>query len=532
MNAILVAHVYGVCNPLRPELQPLYKGNVLYCKASLGNGYRDSIFQLEQGAIRTDGGYAIMKMYVSGGWVDSVQRIPVRSPYTQELVDEVPDASDQQVEQALAAAEKGAAAMSKLTAYERVQILERAAGLLSNKVEDFARTVSLEEGKPLGESRGEAGRIADLLRLSAFEGSQIRGETLPLDAQSATRGKLGMTLRVPCGVVVAITPFNYPLLLVMHKVGPALACGNSGILKPASSTPLSALKLTKVFLEAGLPENALQCITGSGGRIGPKLCSDRRVRKITFTGSTAVGEMLAKASGVKKLSLELGSNSPLVVLPDADINKVAEATAIGGYVNAGQVCISTQRVIVHRKVYMDFLDALRPRVEAIKVGDPLQDDSKLSAMISIQDAERVESWIGEAVGCGARVVTGGQRQGAVVAPTVIADVKPEMRISCEELFGPAVAVTAVDSMEEAIHLANDTRYGLGAGIFTRDLYSALRFAREVQSGTIQINWTPLWRADLMPYGGFKGSGVGREGPRYAVEEMTEIKTVVFHGLDA
>jgi glyceraldehyde-3-phosphate dehydrogenase (NADP+) len=472
-----------------------------------------------------------MKMYISGGWVDSPQAIPIHSPYTQEVIDTVPDATNEQVQQALAATAKGAAAMAKLTAYERTQILMRAADLLSTKVEDLARTVSVEEGKPLSESRGEAGRMADLLRLSAFEGSQVRGETLPLDAQSATRGKLGLTLRVPCGVVVAISPFNYPLLLVMHKVGPALAAGNSVILKPASTTPLSALKLTRVFLEAGLPENALQCITGSGDRIGPALCSDSRVRKISFTGSTAVGEMLAKAAGVKKLTLEIGSNSPLVILPDADISKVAEATAVGGYVNAGQVCISTQRVLVHRKVYADFLDALKPRVEAIKVGDPLKEDSRLSAMISTKDAERVESWISEAVRSGARVVTGGERNGAIVAPTIVADVKPEMRISCEELFGPAVAVTPVTSVEEAIALANDSHYGLGAGIFTRDINSALRFARDVQSGTIQINWTPLWRADLMPYGGFKGSGIGREGPRYAVEEMTEFKTVVFHGID-
>lgn len=472
-----------------------------------------------------------MKMYINGGWVDSPQTLAIRSPYTHEIIDTVPDASDDQVQQTLASAAKGAAVMAKLTAYERTQILMRAADLLSTKVEDLARTVSMEEGKPMSESRGEAGRMADLLRLSAFEGSQVRGETLPLDAQSATRGKLGLTLRVPCGVVVAISPFNYPLLLVMHKVGPALAAGNSVILKPASTTPLSALKMTQVFLEAGLPENALQCITGSGGRIGPALCSDSRVRKITFTGSTAVGEMLAKAAGVKKLSLELGSNSPLVVLPDADISKVAEATAVGGYVNAGQVCISTQRVLVHQKVYADFLDALKPRVEAIKVGDPMKDDSRLSAMISTKDAERVEAWITEAVGSGARVVTGGERNGAVVTPTIVADVKPEMRISCEELFGPAVAVTPVSSVEDAIALANDSHYGLGAGIFTRDINSALRFARDVQSGTIQINWTPLWRADLMPYGGFKGSGIGREGPRYAVEEMTEIKTVVFHGID-
>jgi acyl-CoA reductase-like NAD-dependent aldehyde dehydrogenase len=315
-------------------------------------------------------------------------------------------------------------------------------------------------------------------------------------------------------------------------VGPALAAGNAVILKPASTTPLSSLKLTQVLLEAGLPEDGLQCITGSGSRLGPLLCADPRVRKISFTGSTEVGERLAKIAGIKKLSLELGANCPLVVLPDADVNRVAEATAVGGYVNAGQVCISTQRVLVHRQVYGDFLSALKPLVEAIKVGDPFAQDTKLSAMITVDDAKRVEAWVQEAAKNGARVITGGQREGAVVAPTIVADVNPQMRVSCEELFGPAIAVTPVDTAEEAIALANNSKYGLGAGIFTRDINSAWRFAREVQSGTIQINSTPLWRADLMPYGGFKGSGIGREGPRYAIEEMTEIKTVVFHGIDA
>jgi glyceraldehyde-3-phosphate dehydrogenase (NADP+) len=472
-----------------------------------------------------------MKMYIDGRWVESPEMIPVISPYSGQVVDTVPDATSEQAEQSLAAAARGAKVMANLTAHERYQILMRAADIFATRIEDFARTVTLEEGKPLAESRGEAGRVPDLLRLCAFEGSQMRGETLPIDAQSGARGKVGITLRVPCGVVLAISPFNYPLLLVLHKIGPALAAGNAVILKPASTTPLSALKLTQLFLEAGLPENGLQCITGSGSRLGPILCADPRVRKISLTGSTEVGEKLAKVAGVKMLSLELGSNCALVVLPDADLDKVGEATAIGGYVNAGQVCISTQRVLVHRKVYADFLNVLKPRVEALKVGDPLAADTKVSAMITTKDAERVESWIQEAVQNGARVLTGGERQGAIVAPTVVADVNPQMRISCEELFGPAVAVTPVATTEEAILLASDSKYGLGAAIFTQDINSAWRFAREVPSGTIQINWTPLWRADLMPYGGFKGSGIGREGPRYALKEMTEVKTVVFHGID-
>jgi len=472
-----------------------------------------------------------MKMYISGKWTESPSVTSVVSPYSGQAVDTVPNATLEQIDQALAAAVHGAAAMAKLAAHERSQILNRAADLFALRVEDFARTVSLEVGKPLNEARVEAGRVPDLLRLSAFEGTQLRGETLPVDAQAGVRGKLAYTVRVPCGVVVAITPFNYPLLLVVHKIGPALAAGNAVILKPASATPLSSLKLTEVLLEAGLPEHGLQCITGSGALIGPVLCSDPRVRKISFTGSTEVGESLAKVAGVKKLSLELGSNAPLVVLPDADLQKVAEATAIGGYVNAGQICISTQRVLVHTDVYGDYLDALKPQVEQIKVGDPMAEDTRLSAMISERDAARVENWVQEAVGGGARVVTGGTRDRALFAPTIVADVQADMRISCAELFGPAVAVTPIESVDEAIALANDSLYGLGAGIFTQDIRHAFRFAREVQSGTIQINWTPLWRADLIPYGGFKGSGIGREGPRYAVEGMTETKTVVIHGIE-
>jgi glyceraldehyde-3-phosphate dehydrogenase (NADP+) len=331
--------------------------------------------------------------------------------------------------------------------------------------------------------------------------------------------------------VVAITPFNYPALLVGHKLYPALAAGNAVILKPAASTPLTALRLTALLVEAGLPANAVQCITGPGGELGARLCADERVRKISFTGSTEVGRRITETAGVKKLSLELGANCAVVVLPDADLEQVAAATAVGGYVNAGQVCISVQRVLVDREVYSDFLDALTPKVEAITVGDPFEEGTQLSALINDAAAERVETTIREAVASGATLVTGGKRSGAVVAPTIVADVDPRLRLSREELFGPAVAVTPVAGIDDAIAVANDTAYGLAAGIFTSDVRSALRFAREVDCGSIQINWTPLWRADLMPYGGLKGSGFGKEGPRYTVEEMTELKTIVFHGIE-
>jgi glyceraldehyde-3-phosphate dehydrogenase (NADP+) len=471
-----------------------------------------------------------MEMYVNGQWQQSKTSMAILSPYSGEVVDTVPAATVQDAERALEAAVRGAKAMAALSAYDRTHILERAAEGLAAAAEDLAQTISREEGKPLTEARGEANRMPDFLRLCAFEGAQMRGETLPLDAHVGAKGKLGFTLRQPCGVVVAITPFNYPLLLVLHKVGPALAAGNAVILKPATTTPLTALKMTRIFLEAGLPPDGLQCITGSGPLLGERLCTDPRVRKITFTGSTRVGEQITRVAGVKRLSLELGSNAPLIVLPDADLDVVAAATAVGGYVNAGQVCISTQRVLAQREVYSDYLDALKPRVEALQVGDPLAAGTQLSAMISATEAQRVVDWVDEAVAAGARVVSGGQRQGAVLAPTIVADVTPTMRISCDELFGPAVAVTPFDSLDEALRLANDSRYGLSAGIFTANIKDALRFAREADSGNVHINWTPLWRADFMPYGGFKGSGLGKEGPRYAIEEMTELKTVVIHGL--
>jgi acyl-CoA reductase-like NAD-dependent aldehyde dehydrogenase len=472
-----------------------------------------------------------MKMFINGQWVNSPQMASIYSPYSGEEIDTAPMATPGQVDQALAAAEKGAVIMRNLSAYERTQILMRAADLLDARAEDIAQTISAEVGKPIAESAGAAVRCAELMRLSAYVGAQQRGETLPLDSAQGATGKIGFTLRIPCGVVAAITPYNYPLLLVMHKVAPALASGNAVILKPASQTPFTALKLTEILLEAGLPELGIQCITGSGSRIGPALCADNRVRKISFTGSTEVGEEITKVAGVKRLSLELGSNCPMVVLPDGDIELAAEVAAVAGYVNSGQVCISLQRLIVHREVYGDFLDALKPAVEAIKVGDPKAEDTKLGAMISVKEANRVASWIDEAVQDGARIVTGGEHEGTVFQPTIVADVKPEMRISCDELFGPAVAVTPVDTVDEALALSNDSDYGLAMGVFTRDISKAMRFARDAETGNVHINWSPLWRADFMPYGGLKGSGYGKEGPQYVIDSMTEIKTVIIHGID-
>ncbi len=471
-----------------------------------------------------------MDMFVGGRWQGSSEWVDVVAPYSRDIIDRVPLATTNQVEEALATAHRGAAVMRSLGGAERADILRRAADLLDADVDRIARTISLEVGKPIAEARGEASRLGEMFRLASFEGTQARGETLPLDAQAGAEGKLGFTLRIPTGVVVAITPFNYPGLLVVHKIAPALAAGNAVILKPATQAPLTALIITEKLIEAGLPEPALQTITGSGRTVGMRLVSDARVRKVSFTGSTSVGEEITRVAGVKRLSLELGANCPMVVMPDADIELAAEASATGGYVNAGQVCISLQRVIVHEQVYEEYLEALREPVASFQMGDPLSEDTKISAMISEAEAARVALWIDEAVASGGRVAIGGDRDGARLSPTVVADVTPDMKLSELEVFGPTLSVTKTANIDQAIALANDSSYGLGAGIFTKDVTDALRFAREVDAGSVHINWTPLWRADLMPYGGLKGSGIGKEGIRYAVEEMTELKTVVVHGL--
>lgn len=469
-----------------------------------------------------------MKMCVGGEWVDKSDNVEVLHPFDNHIVDIVPHGGVADVDAALAAAVRGAKVMAKLTAWDRYQILKRTAEILEARAEEFARTITLEEGKPISEGRFEVGRSVQTFMLSAEEARRIHGETVPLDASPGGAGKMGFTLRVPCGVVVAISPFNFPLNLVAHKVAPAVAAGNAVVIKPPSNTPLSALKLTEALLECGLPPEAISCLTGPGCELGDALCRDPRVRKITFTGSVPVGKRICEMAGVKKVTMELGSNSPIIVMPDADLNKVAEAVAATGYSNAGQVCISTQRVIAQRKVYEDVLTASKSKVEALTVGDPLDEKTKVGPMIRETEAVRVEQWVNEALKTGARVVTGGVRKGAIYTPTIVADVKPTMRISCEELFGPAVAFTPFNDVEEALALANDSEFGLAAGVFTESVDTAMKFARELETGNIHINWGPQWRADLMPYGGLKNSGFGKEGPRYAVEEMTELKMVVFH----
>ena len=430
-----------------------------------------------------------MKMYIGGEWIDGDSAMDVLNPYDGSVVDTVPRGTPADVDAALASAVRGAEAMRDLTGFERYQILHRAADLIVENQEDLARTITMEEGKIIAEARIEAERAAEIIYLSAEEAKRLYGEVIPVDGGPGVTGKFGFTVRVPCGVVACISPFNFPLHLVCHKVGPALAAGNAAVLKPASDTPLVALK---------------------------------------FTGSRDIGERICHQAGIKKVTMELGSNAPVVILPDADLDKVAAALPTTAYSNAGQVCISAQRVLVSNDIYGDVLDALMPAVEGFTTGNPLDESTKLGPMIRQSDAERVSSWVNEAQDNGATLLTGGGLEGQMHQATLLTDVKPEMKISCDEVFGPAMGITKVDTVDQAIAIANDTNYGLSASIFTQDLDSAMQYIQQVESGNIHINWGTQWRVDLMPYGGLKDSGYGKEGPKYAVEEMTETKMVVIH----
>jgi len=454
----------------------------------------------------------------------------IKSPFDGSVVGQAPVATIADVDIAITKAVSGADLWRHTPAHIRSAILLKAATLADERSEEIAQIISGENGKSLLEARGEASRSGEIIRLAAFEGSQLYGSTLPLDANKGTGlEKLGFTIRQPVGVVVAISPFNYPALLVLHKIAPALAVGNSVVLKPARSTPLTAIALAKCFSDAGLPEGVLQVITGSGAELGSALVKDSRVRKISFTGSTSTGTQISNVAGVKKLSLELGSSCPVVVLDDADIDYATDAIALGGYINAGQVCISVQRVIVDEKIMSNFLDAIKPKVEAIKVGNPKSDDTKVGTLINEAEAIRVEKSIKQAVSDGAVLLTGGARDKTIIKPAIVCGVNPNSAFAQDELFGPAIAVSSANGIKEAITLANSTVYGLGAGVFTKNVDVAIQSAREIDAGIIHINWTPLWRADLMPYGGLKSSGVGKEGVRSTVTEMTEEKTIILHG---
>jgi acyl-CoA reductase-like NAD-dependent aldehyde dehydrogenase len=464
------------------------------------------------------------KLFVAGKWVETGASIEVRSPYSGEVVGRVAKGGADETRRAIDAAEQ--AMLEPLPAHKRAEILVKVVAGIARRHDEIARQISDEAGKPLKAARVETSRAMSTYTFAAVEARKLAGEMVPMDAAQAGEGKLAFTLRRPIGIVGAISPFNFPLNLVAHKLAPALAAGCAVVLKPASQTPLSALTLAELEDEAGLPPGWLNVVVGASSEIGDVLVDDERVKAITFTGSGGVGWRLKERAPKKKVSLELGNATPVIVTADADIEGTAAALAANAFSFAGQSCISVQRIYVERAAYDRFVEAFVPRVRELKVGDPADEETDVGPVIDPDAKERILAWIDEARSGGAELLAGGEELDGLLQPTVIAKASPELKVSCEEVFGPVVTVNAVDSLDEAIQLANSTRYGLQAGIFTTQLDSALRAAQELEFGGVIVNEAPTFRSDQMPYGGVKDSGNTREGPAYAVRELTEERLVV------
>ena len=461
------------------------------------------------------------RLLIGGEWVDTGDWVDVRSPYSGDVVGRVAKAGAAETRRAIDAAES--AMREPLPAHKRAEILVRVAGALGRRHEEVAQIISDEAGKPLKAARVEAARAMSTYTFAAVEARKLAGEMVPMESAQAGEGKLAFTLRRPIGIVGAISPFNFPLNLVAHKIAPALAAGCAVVLKPASQTPLSALLLAELEEEAGLPAGWLNVLVGPASEIGDVLVEDDRVKLITFTGSSGVGWKLKERAPKKRVNLELGNATPVIVTGDADVASAATKVAQNAFAFAGQSCISVQRVYVERSAYDQFVETLVPLVEALTVGDPADEDTDVGPVIDEDARKRILEWIEATSGT---VLTGGGLEGELIRPTVIANPGKDDEVSCEEIFGPVCTVTAVDSLDEAIELANATRYGLQAGIFTSSLDNALRAAQELEFGGVTVNEAPTFRSDQMPYGGVKDSGNTREGPHYAVREMTEDRLVV------
>ena len=456
--------------------------------------------------------------------------IEVRSPYDGSLIGTIPAQTAADVDRAVAIA-KGALEAGVMPLWKRAQILDLAAQRLTARRDEFAEIVAREAAKPIKTARIEAERAVGTFQFSAAEARKLSGEMIPLDAIPAGEGKIGFTLRMPIGVVGAIAPFNFPLNLVAHKLGPAIAAGCPVVLKPASQTPFSSLRLAEMLIdECGLPPEYLQVVTGGGSTVGNAIVDHPDIALITFTGSPEVGWSIRARAPRKRVGLELGNNAPVILEADGDWRTAAARIKMAGFSHAGQSCISTQRILVHRSVADEFTTALVDHVNTLVVGDPMDEATDVSALISEGERDRVESWVHEAAAAGATIATGGRRQDdGVLLPTVITGATPEMKVCAKEVFGPVVTVTAYDTLDEAIALANDTEYGLQAAIFTSDIAKALAAVNRLDFGGVLVNEVPTWRADQQPYGGLRDSGNTREGPAFTIKEMTEIRMVIING---
>ncbi|TNY38229.1 aldehyde dehydrogenase family protein [Thermomonospora catenispora] len=467
--------------------------------------------------------FGIPGMLINGEWIPAGEhgRAEVRAPYDGSLVARVPVAGPRDVDRAVRAAAE-ALRRDDFPRADRVRVLEQTAAALHERRDHFARAIALEAAKPLKTARVEASRAVETFAFAAAEARRFAGEMIALEATPPGAGKTGFTLRVPVGVVAAISPFNFPLNLVAHKVAPAIAAGCPVVLKPASQTPVSAILLAELLNGLGVPSGWINVVTGGGGTVGDALVAHEDVAYITFTGSAEVGWGLAARAARKKVRLELGSASPLIVDSPSDWRTAASKTAVAGFAHAGQSCISTQRIYLHHDIADDFLEELLPRVEDLRLGDPMDEHTDVSCLITRDDTARMREWVDEAVAAGAKLLTGGEAaRNGIFRPTVLEGAPPHTRVQCEEVFGPIVTVTRYADFDEALRLADDSRYGLQAGVFTADLGKALKAAKTLHFGGVLINEVPTARADQQPYGGVRDSGNTREGPAYAIQEMTE-----------
>jgi acyl-CoA reductase-like NAD-dependent aldehyde dehydrogenase len=464
-------------------------------------------------------------LWINGEFVESAQYRVLSNPFNGEKIADVAEASREDVVRAIDSAAGSAKAMAVMEAHKRSDILRRVAELIQEDREECAQLIAAESSKPLKAARGEVDRTIMTYTFAAEEARRLYGETIPMDGAPGGEGRVAYTVREPLGVIAAITPFNFPMNLVAHKVGPAIAAGNPVVLKPASQTPLSAYKIASYFHKAGLPAGALNVVTGGGKSIGDVLISDDRVKMVTFTGSPEVGKHIRENAGLKRVTLELGSNSALIVDEGTDLKTVMPRIVSGAFSNQGQVCISIQRIFVHESIVDEFVSLFIVEAENLKVGDPLDEHTDVAAMISANDVTRAKAWIRDAVENGAELVYGGESERQILKPTVLLNAKPTDKISCEEVFAPVVHINTFKEFDDAIAQVNDSQYGLQAGVYTKDLQKAFRAAKDIHVGGVMINDIPTFRVDHMPYGGVKMSGTGREGIKYALEEMTEMKLV-------
>jgi acyl-CoA reductase-like NAD-dependent aldehyde dehydrogenase len=470
----------------------------------------------------------VYRTLVGGKWKEGRELLEVTNKYTGEAIGSVPVTDKQTFVEAVQSAREGFGLVSGMPAYERSMILQRTSERIEEKKDEITRLIAMEAGKAWKHAKAEVERSVQTFKFASEQAKSIHGETVPMDAAVGGEKRVGFYLRFPVGIVGAISPFNFPLNLVAHKVAPAIAAGCSVILKPASTTPLTSLKLGEIMMEAGLPNGALSVIVGPGSTVGNWLVTDPHVSMITFTGSPPVGKDIKEKSGLKKVTLELGSNSACIIDDSADLNLAVPRCIVGSFAYAGQVCISVQRIYIHDKVFDEFTQRFLEGTQKLKLGDPLDPETDMGPMITEGDAVRTETWVNEAVSGGAKILIGGKREKNFYHPTVLTNVKPEMKVMAQEIFAPVVCFVPFAHFSDAVRMADDSVYGLQAGVYTSDIEKAFQAVKGIRVGGVIVNDVPTYRADQMPYGGVKDSGMGREGLKFAIEEMTDIKMVVLN----